>query len=238
MTRFVPAFSSLPWLFAVATFAAGCGGNLGALGQAVVPEACDPAKATCKRSGFDQPLAVGGLLQPEISLSQKGAGAPAVHFEAADESVLSTEAGRLQGRAPGMSALLLVTDDGTVMDMFHVWVKAPTSIELRASRGDSDSAQPISGRVDLLPGETLRLSTTLEGEGQPLNGDVAHEWKLDKPVAALLHEGVANRRRLVATSPGEATLSIHAGDVHTTLHVVVLEGPSAASAHNGSEKSK
>jgi hypothetical protein len=42
-----------------------------------------------------------------------------------------------------MSGVLLVTDDGVVVDFFHVWVKGPTSIALSRASSDGKSEEGL-----------------------------------------------------------------------------------------------
>ncbi|NUP07920.1 MAG: hypothetical protein HOW73_17890 [Polyangiaceae bacterium] len=215
------------WLVAALTpLFAGCGGAAGALGQVAVADDCAPSDASCRRRGFDKPIAVGAVVRPEISMRVQGSGAPSMHYEAADPTVLKSENGRVEGVAPGMSAVLIMTDDGTVMDMFHVWVKAPTGIDLVMVRG-ADDREPIEGTVELFPGEVIRLEAALHGEGQELGGELEQEWSLDRSNVTLLEEGRRGARRLVALEPGEAKLTLHAGDAYTSLRVVVRKPSSA-----------
>lgn len=199
----------------------GCG-VMGGLNQVAAGEDCKAGDKECDRKGFDKPLAVGGVLRPDLSFKLRGAGAPAVHLVAADEEVLSTENGEVRGVGPGMSAVLVMSDDGMVLDMFHVWVKAPTKVELYAPRGKSDRLEPVSGRVELLRGELLELTSAVQGEGQTLAGEVPQEWALSKKdVVELLEDGASGRRRLLALEPGETTLTIHAGKAFASLVVSV-----------------
>ena len=76
-----------------------------------------------------------------------------------------------EGIAEGMSAVLAMTDDGTVLDVFHVWVKEPTGVELSAIR-EGDRRDVLTGTLELFPGEVVRLETSVHGEGQVLGGGV------------------------------------------------------------------
>jgi len=194
---------------------AGCG--MGALGQAAV---VDEKGAEGARRGFDRPIAVGATLRPDVRYSLRGAGAPAIHYEAADESVLEAGDGTIRGKAAGLTSLLLVTDDGVVVDFFHLWVKEPTSLAL-SQLGQDDKAIELGGRVDLMTGESLHLGVTLRGEGQDLGGEAADSWKLDGRAAALLEEGRSGRRRVVAVEPGRSKLEVRMLDRIASLEINV-----------------
>lgn len=202
-------------------FTTGCG-TTGALGGATVAEGCTE-EARCFREGLDQPLAQGATIRPAITTKLAGNGGLALHVESADDAVLKAEGGRVTGVAPGVAGLLLRTDAGTVVDFLHVSVKAPTAIELASFKPDGLHTTPIAGRVELLPGESLRLVASLSGEGQPLAGEAPAEWKLDPPIGMLLEEGTPSERRLVASEPGSAKLTVRALDQVRTLDIVVRD---------------
>jgi hypothetical protein len=151
-----------------------------------------------------------------------------------------------------MTAVLVTTDDGTVLDFVHVWVKAPTSVDLSAREGQS--SRRVRGRVDLFVDEVLDLEASVSGEGQPLAGDLPLEWRVDGTALALLDAGAPSRRRLVAATPGTSRLTVSrdrssspecagvegakaqrcgAGEVFTTLELTVRERPSQLAARGG-----
>ncbi len=201
---------------------AGCGG--GALGQASFSDGCRAEEGACKAHGFDAPVAVGATVQPEVRVDLRGSGAPAAHFTAVADDVLHADHGVLRGEAPGTSAVMLVTDNGTVLDFFHVWVKKPTHLRLFEVSPSGGPGEAVTGKIELLAGESTRLGASLFGDGQPLAGDAEQEWTLDKPIAAILHDGRASRRRLVALEPGKATLRIRSLDLTTFVEVTVHPG--------------
>ncbi len=207
----------------------------GALGQARVSSACADGDAACKPGGLDAPLAAGASTSPMISFSLRGAGAPSWQLESADPSVLVTEDGRITGVEDGLTSLMVTSEDGTVFDFFHVWVKTPTQIELAAITPGATAPSILAQRVELLPGEIIRLSTSLRGNGQPLVGDAPQTWKLshsrETPAAVLLDEGAPYKRRLVAVAPGETKLTIESLGLTREL-VIVVSDPKSAEPKN------
>ncbi len=212
---------------AVGALGSGCAIE-GGLGQAVAANDCKADEARCARASFDRPIAVGGVVRPDLSFKLRGAGAPSMHYRAADETILRTENGRIEGLKDGMTAVLAVSDDGYVLDFFHVWVKSPTHVSLAGYRGASDRVEPIADRVELLPGESLRIRSEIDGEGQLLAGDIPQGWKVEGSAVALLDDGDPSRRRVVAVEPGKARLTVEVGKVSTTMDVVVVTPSKAA----------
>ncbi len=193
----------------------------GALGQATFADGCGPEGASCARRGFEAPIAVGATLRPEVRLDLQGAGTPAAHYQSVAADVLRAERGLLEGRAAGVSAVLLVTDSGTVLDFFHVWVKRPTHLRLFLRSTVGAAEEELTDRVELLAGESVRLSASLFGDGQALAGDAEQQWTLDEPIAAVLYEGTSGRRRIVAREPGRGTLRVRSLDQTAFVDVVV-----------------
>lgn len=200
----------------------GCG--VGAIGQAAV---VDDKGADSVRSSFDRPIAVGAAVRPEIRYSLRGAGAPAMHYEVADESVLAADDGTVRGKAPGLTSLLLVSDDGVVLDFFHLWVKEPTSVSLGQVMAD-DKLVELGGRIDLMRGETLHLAATLRGEGQDLGGEAEDRWKMEGKAAQILEEGRSGRRRIVAVEPGKSSLEVRILDRIAKLEIQVVDAKEVA----------
>jgi hypothetical protein len=194
---------------------AGCG--VGAMGQTAV---VDDKGADSVRSSFDRPIAVGAVVRPEIRYSLRGAGAPAMHYEVADESVLAAGDGVVRGKGAGLTSLLLVSDDGVVLDFFHLWVKEATSVSLGQITAN-DKLVELSGRVDLMKGETLRLAATLLGEGQELGGEAEDSWKMEGRAARVLEEGRPGRRRIVAVEAGKSVLEVRILDRIAKLEIHV-----------------
>lgn len=203
----------------VLSFACACGH--GAMGQAVFSSGCRAEDSACDKKTFDAPIAVGASVEPEVRLDLRGSGAPAAHFAAVGDEVISAERGLLRGKKPGVAAVLLRTDTGTVLDFFHVWVKSPTHLKLFELTGADVQPEPITTPLELLEGESVRLAASLFGDGQPLAGRAEQAWSTDNAVIAVLGEGRPDRRRIVAVAPGRATLRIRSLDQTTFVDVIV-----------------
>lgn len=228
-----PGRLSLPTFVLLALGLGGCG-VAGGLGQAKVAADCEATDDTCVPGGLDAPLAVGATAMPKVAFSLRGTGAPSWRFESADPSVLLAEQGRITGVEDGVVTLMVTADDGTVFDFFHVWVKQPTEIALAGVTPGNTTSAPLGPRIDLLPGEALRLSTSLVGDGQSLVGDAPQTWKITtadggRPPIALLDEGAPHKRRVVAVAAGKATLTVTALSLSRELDIVVAD-PTAREA--------
>src|SRR5262245_11818755 len=112
----------------VASFS--CAGDSGGLGQADVSTECSPTDFACVTRGIDGPIAVGGVVPLALDLDVKGTTTPTVSLLSADPEVLKAVGTEVVGQAPGLAALVLLTEDGRAVDFFHVTVAAPKRIGL------------------------------------------------------------------------------------------------------------
>lgn len=223
----------LSGLASILVLLSGCGG-WGGLGQARMAGDCAAGDTNCKRRTLDAPIAVGAVVRPDLVFELRGSAAPSLHFDTADPTVLVAKQGAILGKSPGISALLLTTDDGTVLDFFHVWVREATGIRL--SMVQAGATEAIRRKVELLAGESVRLLATPTAEGQDLAGESVQEWTIDPPIAVLLEEGRDDSRRLVAMDPGAATLTVRSLGKSVELGIVVRPKPGAVSPVAGERK--
>jgi hypothetical protein len=205
----------------VSALAVGLGGcGVGAMGQAVVSDACKGGDPACTRSGFDAPLALGATAHPEVRLGLRGSAGPGFHIESAAPSILAVDGSGVTGAGEGTSALLFVSDRGAVLDFLHVWVKKPDSLRLSASEAGS-AMHPVSGPIELFPGESIRITAAPFADGQALLGSADAIWTVDPPIAMVLREGSDGERRLVAGDRGKGVLHVKAFGLESTLDIVV-----------------
>lgn len=203
----------------------GCGVS-GAFGQAAVVAGDCTGKESCG-AGLEGPLAVGATATPNIHFDLRGSGAPAYHLESADTQVLEAHEGQLTAREEGLTGLMVLAEDGSVLDFFHVWVKPATALQLRGELPGREGARELNSTVELVRGEQLRLSTKLLGAGQPLSGEAEVQWELEQDGSnksfRLLDEGVASERRLVALGVGSAKLTVKSLGLSRALALHVVD---------------
>ena len=188
--------------------------------QATLVGQCAENDAACSRRHPLAPLAVGAHFHPDVSAEIAGSSTPNLRLESAAPDSLSVEAGDLVARQPGASAVLISTDDGSVVDFIHVWVAPVTQITL--SRRDGERVE--SGRtIGLVVGEDLTLEPALWNGPQRLAGDQDLQWSVtDDHALAVLQDGSAGRRRLRARAPGKSTVTVALGDSKATLDIEVV----------------
>ena len=190
----------------------------GAMHQATLVGQCAEGDAACSRRHPLAPLAIGAHFHPDVSAEIAGTSTPNLRLESVAPDILSVEAGDLVGRQPGASAVLISTDDGSVVDFIHVWVAPVTQITL--SRRDGER---VSGTVGLAVGEDITLEPALWNGPQRLAGDQDLQWTVsDDHAVSVLRDGSAGRRRLRARAPGKATVTVGLGDSKATLEVEVV----------------
>lgn len=193
-------------------------GTAGGMRQATLVGQCAAGDAACARKAPLAPLAIGARFYPELSTEIAGTSTPNLRLESADPRVLAVEDGALVAKDAGIAAVLISTDDGSVVDFVHVWVAPVTQIALARTDGER-----IAGPIGLVVGEDLTLVPSLLSGAQKLAGDAAATWTVDNPAAlAILQDGSANRRRLRARAPGKAKVTVALGNATTSVDVEVV----------------
>lgn len=186
--------------------------------QATLGGQCAENDALCSRKQPQAPIAIGTRFFPDVSSSIDGSTTPNLRLESAMPEILAIEDGAFVGKQPGAAAVLITTDDGSVVDFVHVWVSPITKIAL--SRRDGDR---IAGAIGLAVGEDVTLEPTLWFGGQRLAGEAEITWTpSDDKVVSVLRDGSSNRRRLRARAPGKSTITVALGDQQTTVQLEVV----------------
>jgi hypothetical protein len=199
-------------------FALSACGAAGAMHQATLVGQCSANDAACSRKGPLAPLAIGSRFYPEVSTELAGTATPNLRLESAEPSVLAVEDGALVAKGTGTSAVLITTDDGSVVDFIHVWVAPVTQITLARRDGER-----ISGGIGLAVGEDLTLVPSLYSGAQKLAGDSAATWTVDNPgTLSVLQDGASDRRRLRARAPGKTKVTVALGEAKATIDVEVV----------------
>lgn len=206
---------SSPWSCALLLLAAAACGE-GAVGNLTVRPACSPGEAECP--GFDAPLAVGADQLLDLDVVVGGVAGPDLVLESALPEVATVEGRRLFGKQPGMTAILVSTPEGVVIDFVHVFTAVPTRLGLHEIGGTSE----LIGPLELLIGDEVELILAPYAEDVRLVGVVEGVWALDGDSAQLLQNGVPGQRRLVARQVGSSELTVIASDRSMTLSVEVL----------------
>jgi hypothetical protein len=204
-------------LMILVTAVTGCGG-LGGMRQATMVGQCSNDDAACSRRAPLAPLAIGARFYPEVSTEIAGSSTPNLRLESAESDVVALEGGALVAKQPGASAVLITTDDGSVVDFVHVWVAPVTHITLARRDGDR-----VTGSLGLAVGEDVTLVPGLYNGAQKLAGDPDATWSVDNEAAlVVLRDGSTDRRRLRARAPGKATVTVALGDATTSIDVEVV----------------
>jgi hypothetical protein len=190
----------------------------GAMHQATLVGQCAENDAACSRRHPLAPLAIGAHFHPEVSTEIAGTSTPNLRLESAEPEILAVEGGDLVAKQPGASAVLISTDDGSVVDFVHVWVAPITQITLARRDGER-----LAGTVGLAVGEDLTLEPALWNGAQKLAGEAELTWTVtDDKTVTVLADGSADRRRIRARAPGKATVTASLGGATTSIDVEVV----------------
>ena len=206
----------------MAPAAVGCGRM--AMGQGTMAaKQADDAKL------LDAPLAVGGSIQPDVRMDLQGTATPTLVLVSARPGVVAADGGRLTGRAPGVSAILVTTKQGEVLDFYHLWVEKASRATLHRLYADGHDMGEVREGMDLVVGESAVLQPKVYYGAQELAGTVDGTWRVEPPVLAVLRDGVGERRRLVALTAGSATLEVKIANVLVKLPIRVVPPAGGAS---------
>jgi hypothetical protein len=193
-------------------------GMAGAMRQATLVGQCAEGDVACSRRHPQAPIAVGTRFYPEVSASIDGSSTPNLVLESAAPDILAVEGGALVARRPGTSAVLITTDDASVVDFVHVWVAPVTKLTLMRRDGDR-----VDGAIGLTVGEDLTITPALWNGAQRLSGAGDVTWTVSSEgVVSVLRDGSPDRRRLRARAPGRATVTAGLGDAAASVDVEVV----------------
>ena len=196
-----------------------CGTDTG-LGQADVSTECSPTDFACVTKGLDGPVAVGGVVPLSLDLSIQGTATPTVSLLSGDSEVLKAAGTEVVGMAPGVAALVLLSDEGRAVDFIHVFVAAPKRIGLHRRDGGLELGELVDD-VEMIVGDEMIVEVEPYIDSQRLLGRGSSEWTADAPIT-LLRDGAVERRRVVARTAGDAKLTVKAFGFEKTLTIRVV----------------
>lgn len=194
--------------------------HAGALRQVNLVGQCAETDVACSRRHPVAPIAIGAKFYPEVSSDAAGSTTPNLVLDSAVPAVIAVEDGALVAKSQGTSAVLITTDDGSVVDFIHVWAAPVTKVTLARKDGDR-----VGASIGLAVGEDITLHPALWNGAQKLAGEGQVTWTSsagDAGPVAILRDGSVDRRRLRARTPGKATITVSLGDTKTDVEIEVV----------------
>jgi len=190
----------------------------GALHQASLVGQCAENDVACSRRHPQAPIAIGTRFYPEVAASIDGSSTPNLVLESAAPDILAVEGGALVAKRPGASAVLITTDDASVVDFVHIWVAPVTQLTLMRRDGDR-----VEGAVGLTVGEDVTITPALWNGAQRLSGAGDVTWTVShEGTVSILRDGSPDRRRLRARAPGKTTVTAALGEARASFDVEVV----------------
>lgn len=181
------------------------------------------ANGTCTSQPLNAPLAQGAFMDLDVSIQLNTASTPPpTLLRAGDQDVLRTDGRRVLGVGPGLSALLVQTPDGVVVDFFHIWVGAVSNLQVTAADAQGTALPPAQMGVTLHVGEEVTLTVTPFANSQQLLGRFPLEVLTDSGAAVATVDANANRVFLTGVTAGTVQVSLNALEQTSTFTVVVL----------------
>ncbi len=181
---------------------------------------CAADDQACSRRHPVAPIAIGARFHPEVSSDAAGSTTPNLVLDSAVPDIIAVEDGALVAKRAGTSAVLITTDDGSVVDFIHVWAAPVTKITLGRRDGDR-----IGSAIGLAVGEDITLQPALWNGAQRLSGEGEVAWTSnggDQGPISILRDGSTDRRRLRARAPGKATITVALGEATTSVEIEVV----------------
>lgn len=193
----------------------------GQLAQSAVDAPCPAGDVDCEAAPTTAPLAAGARYALEIRPVIVGGTTVAASLRSGDEAVLLVESGLVRTVAPGVAAVLAVTDEGAVVDFTHLTVVKADRLSLHRGGGAERDERALPDAIEVFPGEELTLALRTWRGAQELAGDVTEQWSVDNPDFQLVNQGFPQERRLRAPASGRTTLTIDAVEIEKTLTLEV-----------------
>lgn len=211
-------------LVVVVAHAAAC--SDGQLGQAQLETPCAATDADCSGEEARAPIASGARFDLVVAPRLSGALAvPLLHLRPVDDDVVGLDDGVLVAGKPGLTAVLLLTDNDEVVDVVHVAVQKAEKLTLHRSlqQGVVVDERPLPSSIEVFPNEELTLRLNVWAGAQQLGGDTDDVWTSSDPAFQIIHQGFARERRLRAPAAGstDVVVALPTG-LSTTVHLEVI----------------
>ena len=219
-----PFRSALAPLATVLAVAGLQGCSDGQLGQAAIDTQCPAGDVGCDGTNINQPLAQNAVLPLELRPKLAGAFSVPLRLHPVDTDVVTLNGeGALVGVGSGVSAVLLVTEDGSVVDLMHITVAKADRLSLHRGSGAAVDERSLPERIEVFPGEELNLVFRAFHGPQRLIGDLDETWAVDNADFSLVDRGFAEERTVRAPDVGETTLVISLGTgIQRVLRLTVV----------------
>lgn len=200
------------------------------LGQAQLSAPCASTDAACAAGtddGVRAPIAAGARFDISIATRLSGALAVPLHLRPVDADVVGIDdGGTLVAGKPGLTAVLILTENEEVVDLVHVAVQKPARLTLHRSlqEGVVVDERPLPAVVQVFPNEELTLRLEAWSGAQALAGDTDDLWTSSNEDFQIINQGFARERRLRAPADGstDVVVALPTG-LSTTVHLEVVQ---------------
>jgi hypothetical protein len=198
----------------------------GQLAQTSLSAPCAAGDTACtsgQNEGVTSPIAAGATLALEVKPAIAGGPAVPLTLRTVDPLVATIDdAGRVRAVGPGITAVLVLTDDGGLVDVTHVSVAKAERVSFHRGGGGALDERQLPARIELFPEEELTLSLRVWQSGQQLIGEMGDVWSVDDDAFKVLDQGFALERRIKAPASGTTTLLVDVLGVQQTLILEVV----------------
>lgn len=218
-----PSVTCVALAFVGACGDSGLGGRPPGLpnGNNTAPQ-CGVMGQACLVQRNDAPLAVGSRTELSITFQTAGQAGLDIGLETTEPSVLLNEDWYVEAVGPGVSGLLITTEDGAVIDYLHVWASVPEEMRIQAWSQSGDLLGRVQPQVTLLVGDEVLISVEPYANAQPLLGNFVLDRTINGDAVAVIPDAVGGLYRVVARSEGVATITFGALGLQSVWDIEVL----------------
>ena len=204
--------------------AGGIGGrpSSGDFGQITATPECGALSQACIGQGLNAPLARGSHVDLDVEYRVAGSSGPPTVLASANEAAVVTDTTSLEAIDDGMSAVMFIGPDESVIDIIHVWVQTPTELRINRYAETGELLGEVQPSSQLLVGDEILVATEPYGNGQFLLGNFDLTYGSSSDAVAIVPDPVGGWYRVVARSPGLATVTFRGLDVVATWELEVL----------------
>jgi hypothetical protein len=214
------------WIVLVAA----CGGgdgiggrpSSGDFGQITATPECGALSQACIGQGLNAPLARGSRVDLDIEYRVAGSSGPPTVLASANEAAVIADTTSLEAIEDGMSAVMFVGPDEEVIDIIHVWVSTPDELRIMRYSDSGDLLGRVQPTAQLLVGDEILVATEPFGNGQFLLGNFELAYASTNDAVAIVPDPVGGWYRVVARTPGMATVTFAGLDLVATWQIEVL----------------
>ena len=183
---------------------------------------CGAMGQICLSQPINSPLALGSHTELLFDFRMAGTSGVSIDLEQTNPLVLNIDGMAVEAVGTGMSGLLFVGSDDTVIDYIHLWVTEAEELRIISWSNSGDLLGYVRSSIVLLVGDELLISVEPFENAQPLLGNFEMNRVIEGESIAIVPDPVGGWYRVVARSEGQSTVRFNALQLETVLEIEVI----------------